>query len=138
VENILQGHPDVDVVFGCNDDSALGALSAMQAAGKDPEKHLVIGFDGTIGAFEEIKKELKIKSLLEQRDRLRNELERMKNQIGQQKNDLVAKERQFREKIRRKNEELDQKNGELEKFQDKLDQLREDITNQKKDLRGGQ
>ena len=57
MENILQGHPDVDVVFGCNDDSALGALSAMQAAGKDPEKHLVIGFDGTIGAFEEIKKE---------------------------------------------------------------------------------
>ncbi len=57
MENILQGHPDVDVVFGCNDDSALGALSAMQAAGKDPGKHLVIGFDGTIGAFEEIKKE---------------------------------------------------------------------------------
>ncbi len=56
MENVLQGHPDVDVVFGCNDDSALGALSAMQAAGKDPEKHLFIGFDGTIGAFEEIKK----------------------------------------------------------------------------------
>jgi len=56
MENILQGHPDVDVVFGCNDDSALGAMSAMQAAAKDPEKHLVIGFDGTIGAFEEIKK----------------------------------------------------------------------------------
>ena len=57
MENILQGHPDVNVVFGCNDDSALGALSAMQAAGKDPAKNLVIGFDGTIGAFEEIKKE---------------------------------------------------------------------------------
>lgn len=57
MENILQGHPDVDVVFGCNDDSALGAMSAMQAAGKDAAKHLVIGFDGTIGAFEEIKKE---------------------------------------------------------------------------------
>lgn len=56
MENILQGNPDVNVVFGCNDDSALGALSAMQAAGKDPQKNLVIGFDGTVGAFEEIKK----------------------------------------------------------------------------------
>ena len=55
-ENVLQAHPDLDVIFGCNDDSALGAMSAAQAAGKDPEKFLVIGFDGTLGAFEEIKK----------------------------------------------------------------------------------
>jgi len=55
-ENVLQAHPDIDVVFGCNDDSALGAMSAMVAAGKDPEKSLVVGFDGTLGAFEEIKK----------------------------------------------------------------------------------
>jgi len=56
MENILEGDPDVDVVFGCNDDSALGALSAMEQAGKDPATHLVIGFDGTLGAFREIKK----------------------------------------------------------------------------------
>jgi ribose transport system substrate-binding protein len=56
MENILQGHPDVDVLFGCNDDSALGGMSAMQAAGKDVENHLVIGFDGGLSAFEEIKK----------------------------------------------------------------------------------
>jgi len=55
-ENVLQAHPDLDVIFGCNDDSALGGMSAMQAAGKDVEHHLVIGFDGTLGAFEEIKK----------------------------------------------------------------------------------
>jgi len=55
-ENVLQAHPDLDVIFGCNDDSALGAMSAAQAAGKDPEKFLVIGFDGTLGAFNEIKK----------------------------------------------------------------------------------
>lgn len=55
MENILQGNPDVDVLFGCNDDSALGGMSAMQAAGLDPETHLVIGFDGTLGAFEQIK-----------------------------------------------------------------------------------
>jgi len=55
-ENVLQAHPDLDVIFGCNDDSALGAMSAAQAAGKDPAKFLVVGFDGTLGAFEEIKK----------------------------------------------------------------------------------
>ncbi|MCL4385178.1 MAG: sugar ABC transporter substrate-binding protein [Actinobacteria bacterium] len=55
MENILQGNPDVDVLFGCNDDSALGGMSAMQAAGLDKKDHLVIGFDGTLGAFNEIK-----------------------------------------------------------------------------------
>ena len=55
-ENMLQGNPDINVIFGCNDDSALGALSALQAKGKDPAKTLVIGFDGTDGAFQEIKK----------------------------------------------------------------------------------
>jgi len=54
MENILQGNPDIDVVFGCNDDSALGAMSAMEAAGKDPAKSLVIGFDGTADAFRAI------------------------------------------------------------------------------------
>ena len=51
MENILQGFPEVDVVFGCNDDSALGAMSALEAAGKELEKTLVIGFDGTDDAF---------------------------------------------------------------------------------------
>ena len=55
-ENMLQGNPDISVIFGCNDDSALGAMSALQAAGKDPKKTLVIGFDGTNGAFQEIGK----------------------------------------------------------------------------------
>jgi ribose transport system substrate-binding protein len=54
MENVLQGNPDIDVVFGCNDDSALGAMSAMEAAGKDPAKSLVIGFDGTADAFRAI------------------------------------------------------------------------------------
>ena len=54
MENILQGNPEIEVVFGCNDDSALGAMSAMEAAGKDPAKSLVIGFDGTNDAFRAI------------------------------------------------------------------------------------
>ncbi len=57
MENILQGTPNVDLLFGCNDDSALGGMSAMEAAGLDKENHCVIGFDGTLGAFEAIKKD---------------------------------------------------------------------------------
>jgi ribose transport system substrate-binding protein len=56
MENMLQGQPGINVVFGCNDDSALGALSALQGKNKDPKKTLVIGFDGTEEAFKEIKK----------------------------------------------------------------------------------
>jgi ribose transport system substrate-binding protein len=56
MESMLEGHPNINVVFGCNDDSALGALSALQGKHKDPQKTLVVGFDGTIEAFNEIKK----------------------------------------------------------------------------------
>jgi ribose transport system substrate-binding protein len=56
MENLLQAHPDINVLFGTNDDSALGGYSAMQAAGKKDDENLVIGFDGSLGAFDEIKK----------------------------------------------------------------------------------
>jgi ribose transport system substrate-binding protein len=55
-ENMLQGQPGIDVMFGCNDDSALGAMSALKGKGKPVSKTLVIGFDGTTEAFKEIKK----------------------------------------------------------------------------------
>jgi ribose transport system substrate-binding protein len=43
-EDLLQGFPNLAGVFGINDDSALGALAAVEAAGR---KNLVIvGFDG--------------------------------------------------------------------------------------------
>jgi ribose transport system substrate-binding protein len=56
MENLLQAHPDINVLFGCNDDSALGGMSAMQAAGKKDAENLVIGFDGALKGFEEIMK----------------------------------------------------------------------------------
>jgi len=56
MENLLQAHSDINVLFGCNDDSALGGYSAMKAFGKKDAENLVIGFDGSLGAFEEIKK----------------------------------------------------------------------------------
>ncbi len=40
----LTAHPDVNVIFGINDDSALGGLQAFKAAGMDTSKLLVVGF----------------------------------------------------------------------------------------------
>jgi len=56
MENMLQGNPRINVVFACNDDEALGAISALTAAKKPADKTLVLGFDGTTEAFEAIKK----------------------------------------------------------------------------------
>jgi len=44
MEDILQSHKDLKGVFGINDDSALGAAKAVQAAGKQG-KVVVIGYD---------------------------------------------------------------------------------------------
>jgi ribose transport system substrate-binding protein len=44
MEDILQSHKDLKGVFGINDDSALGAAKAVQAAGKQG-KIVVIGYD---------------------------------------------------------------------------------------------
>ncbi len=43
-QNMLQAHPEIDTLFACNDMMALGALEAIQAAGKTG-KVRVIGFD---------------------------------------------------------------------------------------------
>jgi ribose transport system substrate-binding protein len=56
MENILAAHPDLRAVFGINDNSALGALSVLQArARKDV---LVVGFDADDEAREAIRKGL--------------------------------------------------------------------------------
>ena len=39
VGNALQGNPDVNAVFGQNDEGALGAIGAFKAAGKDAALH---------------------------------------------------------------------------------------------------
>jgi ribose transport system substrate-binding protein len=43
-QNMLQAHPEIDTLFACNDMMALGALEAIQAAGRTG-KIRVIGFD---------------------------------------------------------------------------------------------
>ncbi len=53
-EDILQSHPDLAAFFGINDDSALGALAAVEKAGKQG-KVVIVGFDAVPEAREAIK-----------------------------------------------------------------------------------
>lgn len=46
--NLLTAHPDVNLIFGINDNVALGTLSALQQANKS--NVLVIGFDASLEA----------------------------------------------------------------------------------------
>ncbi len=45
MEDMLQAHPDLRGVFGINDDSALGALAVLEAAGR--KDVVIVGFDAT-------------------------------------------------------------------------------------------
>ncbi|ACS87728.1 ribose ABC transporter substrate-binding protein RbsB [Musicola paradisiaca] len=45
MQNLLTAHPDVKAVFAQNDEMALGALRALQTAGRDDV--MLVGFDGT-------------------------------------------------------------------------------------------
>ncbi len=53
-QDIIQGHPDLDAIFAINDPSALGAISAIEKAGKTG-KIKVIGFDGQPEAKQAVK-----------------------------------------------------------------------------------
>jgi ribose transport system substrate-binding protein len=53
-EDILQSHPELSGIFGINDDSALGALAAIEKAGKQGRVKIV-GFDAVPEAREAIK-----------------------------------------------------------------------------------
>jgi ribose transport system substrate-binding protein len=52
----LKAHPDIDVVVSINDAGAYGALSALQTAGKDPKRTIIVGIDGETYAKELIRK----------------------------------------------------------------------------------
>ncbi len=52
MEDILQGHSDIDAVFAHNDEMALGALKAIEASGRDIK---VVGFDATDDAVKAVK-----------------------------------------------------------------------------------
>lgn len=52
---VLQAHPDVSIAIGTNDDVARGMESAFKAAGKDPAKTFIAGFDAAEPNLREIK-----------------------------------------------------------------------------------
>ena len=54
MENILQAQPEIDAVFCHNDEMALGAIIAIQAAGR-ADKIKVVGFDATDDAVAAVK-----------------------------------------------------------------------------------
>src|SRR5690606_12954153 len=51
-ESILAAHPDVQLIFGANDEAALGAISAIEASGRSGID--VIGLDGQKEMFDAI------------------------------------------------------------------------------------
>jgi ribose transport system substrate-binding protein len=53
-EDIIQAHPDLTAIFGINDDSALGALAAVEKAGKSGQI-TIVGFDAVPEARAAIK-----------------------------------------------------------------------------------
>jgi ribose transport system substrate-binding protein len=53
MENIIQGNKDIQGVFAQNDEMALGAVKAIQAAGL--KNVIVVGFDATDDAMAAVK-----------------------------------------------------------------------------------
>jgi ribose transport system substrate-binding protein len=51
MENLLQGHKEIDAVFAQNDEMALGAIEAINSSGRDI---LVVGFDGNEDAIKAV------------------------------------------------------------------------------------
>jgi galactofuranose transport system substrate-binding protein len=55
METLLQAHPDVTAVYAHNDEMAIGAISALEAAGKVPGKDVIIvSIDGSKDALQAI------------------------------------------------------------------------------------
>ncbi|MBM1631520.1 ABC transporter substrate-binding protein [Sulfitobacter mediterraneus] len=55
METLLQSHPDVTVVYAHNDEMAIGAIQALEAAGRKPgEDVTLVSIDGTRDALQAI------------------------------------------------------------------------------------
>ena len=65
MENILQGNPDIDLVWGVNDGMALGALKAITDAGLQ-DKIKVLGYNGDEEAVESVSKGQMYSTILQQ------------------------------------------------------------------------
>jgi ribose transport system substrate-binding protein len=58
--DILQAHPDLNGIFGINDDSALGTLDAARQLGRD--RVAIVGYDATPPAVDAIRKGTQLKA----------------------------------------------------------------------------
>ena len=55
METLLQAHPDVNVVYAHNDEMAIGAIQALELAGRKPGQDvIVVSIDGTRDALQAI------------------------------------------------------------------------------------
>lgn len=55
METLLQSHPNVNIVYAHNDEMAIGAIQALELAGRKPGKDvLVVSIDGTRDALQAI------------------------------------------------------------------------------------
>ena len=55
METLLQSHPDVNIVYAHNDEMAIGAIQALELAGRKPgDDVLVVSIDGTRDALQAI------------------------------------------------------------------------------------
>jgi ribose transport system substrate-binding protein len=58
--DVLQAHPDLDGIFGINDDSALGAMDAARQLARD--RVAIVGYDATPPAVDAIRKGTPLKA----------------------------------------------------------------------------
>ena len=66
-EDMLQGNSDIKAIFGINDDSALGALSAAEARGRNDL--VIVGYDATPEAVKAIQRGSQLKADVAQQPR---------------------------------------------------------------------
>ena len=54
-QTLIQAHPEADAIYAHNDEMALGAIAALEAAGKKPGKDVtVVSIDGEKDALQAI------------------------------------------------------------------------------------
>src|SRR5205085_6449558 len=55
MQTLLQAHPDLTAVYAHNDEMAIGAIAALEAAGKKPGQDvIVVSIDGTKDALQAV------------------------------------------------------------------------------------
>lgn len=64
VADLLEQYPEVDVIYSVCKETTLGAVKACEAAGKDPAKFVITGYDATEEIFQSIKSDGFIKAVV--------------------------------------------------------------------------